>query len=75
MKITNRKSIYEDLSKFSIFADEHDFIEVTEWTNGEGVDVNIEDNSGSRKISLLYDEIEAIVTMSNIIKNNIKWEE
>lgn len=75
MKITNRKSIYEDLSKFSVFADEHDFIEVTEWTNGEGVDVNIEDKSGSRKISLLYDEIEAIVTMSNIIKNNIKWEE
>lgn len=75
MKINNRKSIYEDLSKFSIFADEHDFIEVTEWTNGEGVDVNIEDKSGSRKISLLYDEIEAIVTMSNIIKNNIKWEE
>lgn len=68
MKTNNRKSVYEDLSKFSIFADEHDFIEVTEWTNGEGVDVNIEDKSGSRKISLLYDEIEAIVTMSNIIK-------
>lgn len=74
MKRDTRPTVYEDLKVFSVFADDHDYIEVTEWTNGEGIDVNIEDKSGSRKISLLYDELEGIVTMANIIRNNIKFD-
>lgn len=74
MKRNIRNTVYEDLKKFSIFAEDNDFIEVTEWTNGEGFDVNIEDKQGSRKISLLYEELDGIVTMANILKNDIMVE-
>jgi hypothetical protein len=35
------KSVSEDLRKFDYLAKEHDFIEVTEWHNGEGWTISI----------------------------------
>lgn len=32
------------------------YVDVTEWENQDGVDITIEDQSGTRSISLLYDE-------------------
>lgn len=40
-KITKRNTIFSNLTKYCPLSDEHDYIEVTEWSNGEGVDVNI----------------------------------
>lgn len=57
MKFSNRKSIYADLYKYCIFADKKDYIELTEWTNQEGFDIDI---NGKKKISLTTGEIEAI---------------
>jgi len=37
----NRKAVFSYLKKYDYLADEHDFIEVTEWKNGEGFDVEI----------------------------------
>lgn len=34
-------SIREGLSKFDYLAKEHDYIEVTEWSNGEGWNINL----------------------------------
>lgn len=34
-------SIRENLSKFDYLAKEHDYIEVTEWSNGEGWNINL----------------------------------
>lgn len=55
-EFNNRKSINDKLSKYDILAKDSDFIEVTEWTNGEGVDVSINE----RLINLTYGELEAI---------------
>ena len=41
MKITNKKSILVDLEDYCIISPEHSYMEVTEWNNGEGVDVDI----------------------------------
>lgn len=57
MKIEQRKTVYDDLNKYCICAKDHDYIEITEWTNGEGWDVDI---NGERKISLTHGELEAI---------------
>ena len=35
------KSISEDLRKFDYLAKEHDYIEVTEWHNGEGWNIDL----------------------------------
>ena len=56
MEIIERKSVYESLQKFEPSAKSDDFIEVTEWTNGEGWDINI----GDRSLSLTMEELDAI---------------
>ena len=41
MNLGDRKSVSDDLNKYDILAKKDDFIEVTEWTNGEGWDISI----------------------------------
>lgn len=56
MKINNRKSIYDDLQKYDCLKNKSSFIEITEWTNGEGWDITIDE----KIFSLTYEELEAI---------------
>lgn len=56
MKINNRKSIYDDLQKYDCLKNKSSFIEITEWTNGEGWDITIDE----KIFSLTYGELEAI---------------
>lgn len=56
MKIESRKSISDDLQNYCVLANEHSFIEVTEWTNEEGWDITIND----RHFHLTHGELEAI---------------
>nr|DAT90412.1 MAG TPA: hypothetical protein [Caudoviricetes sp.] len=57
MRTYNRRSVSEKLSKYDSFTpDNEDFIEVTEWTNGEGWDITL----GGKIISLSHSQLEAI---------------
>lgn len=56
MEIKERKSVNDELKKYDHLSKEHDFIEVTEWTNGEGWDITINE----RIIPLTYGQLEAI---------------
>lgn len=56
MKTENRKSISDDLKKYDFLAKDDDFITVTEWANGEGFDITIND----RIYSFTVGELEAI---------------
>lgn len=61
MEINNRKSVFEKLSVFSPYSnDESDYIEVTEWANGEGYDITIQCKYETKSFSLHIDELEAI---------------
>ena len=58
-------------SAFMTFEDcpwhkEHDFIEVTEWTNGEGWDIQISDN---KSFSLHFTEYEALKRIIKKLEN------
>jgi hypothetical protein len=54
IEITKRKSAF--LSPIGPWHKEHDFIEVTEWTNGEGWDITISD----KQFSLHFTEYDAL---------------
>ena len=56
MEYAKRKSVNDKLRKYCYLAKDSDFIEVTEWVNGEGWDITIND----RVISLTYGELKAI---------------
>lgn len=65
MEFKNRKSVFDTLSKYDILAKKEDYIEITEWSNGEGFDIMFPNKS----ISLTIGELEAIqylVTSLNI---------
>ena len=56
MKIDSRKSICDDLQKYDHLKNKSSFIEITEWTNGEGWNIAINE----RIFNLTYGELEAI---------------
>lgn len=56
MEFYERKAVSDKLKKYDHLANDSDFIEVTEWTNGEGWDISLND----RLISLTYGQLEAI---------------
>lgn len=58
MEFNNKKSVSDNLSKYDYTqTDKNSFIEITEWTNGEGYDITINDKS---VISLTCGELDAI---------------
>lgn len=56
MEFVNKKSVNDKLTKYDCLAKDDDFIEVTEWTNGEGYDIVIND----KIISLTSGQLDAI---------------
>ena len=61
MNFDSRKSVMDDLNKYCIFAKDNDFIEVTEWSNGEGWDITI----NNKYIYLTDGELKAINHLVN----------
>ena len=56
MEIKELKSISDDLIKYDYLAKIDDFIQVTEWANGEGYDISIND----RIFNLTNGQLDAI---------------
>jgi hypothetical protein len=55
-ELTQRKSINDNLRKYDHLAKENSFIEITEWSNGEGWDITIDDHM----MSLTWGQLDAI---------------
>lgn len=58
-KIKQRKSIFSELSIDDWSSEKNSYIEITEWTNGEGYDIHI-NNYGERSISIGHNEFKLI---------------
>ena len=67
MDFNNRKAVHDSLSKYCYMAKDEDFIEITEWTNGEGIDIII---NSSKQFSLTFGELDAI----NYLTQSLKYE-
>lgn len=73
ISIYKLKTISADLTDFDYLAKENDFIEISEWHNGEGYDVTINDKT----FSLTHGVLKAINVLTGLldvdnltIKNN-----
>ena len=64
MDIVSRRSINDNLHKYDYLAKEHSFIEVTEWANGEGWDITIDD----KVISLTIGQLDAIKYLTSALQ-------
>ena len=66
MEFVKRKSVHDKLSKYDYFSnhDSDDFIEVTEWANGEGITVAINE----KIYELTYGQLDAINYLSHALR-------
>ena len=56
-EIYHKKSVMDNLKIYDYLAKDDDYIEVTQWYNGEGWDINIKDNVS---FTLTIGQLEAI---------------
>lgn len=55
-----RKAVFSELQKYDPIANDNDFIEVIEWKNGDGFDVQIAGKFSTRFFELTWGEYTAI---------------
>jgi hypothetical protein len=65
MEFYNRKAVCAPLKEYCHLAKEHNFIEVTEWHNGEGFDVTIADD---KYYSFTYGEFDLLSVLVKVEK-------
>lgn len=64
-----RRAVFAELKQWCAgYGSEHDYIEVTEWANGEGFDIDIETNQRQR-FQLTWGQWEAVKHLINKIEN------
>lgn len=68
METNLRKTVSEKLKVFDYIAKDDDFIEVSEWSNGEGWDITIND----RHFHLTYGTLDAINYLTKAIDIEFK---
>jgi len=66
---SSRKSVFVELKEFDLFAKKDDYIEVTEWTNGEGFDVEI-CGVMNQRFQMTYGAYKALKKLVKTIENN-----
>lgn len=65
MEISKRKTISDTLVNYDYLAKDHDFIQVIEWSNGEGFDVSINEN--------IYSFTEGQINAMFHLKNHLTY--
>lgn len=55
-----RKAVFSNLNEYCYLSKEHDYIEITEWKNGEGFDVCISQSNGDDTFQLTFGQFDAI---------------
>jgi hypothetical protein len=65
MEFNERTSVKDDLRKYDHLANKDSIIQVTQWANGEGWDISIDDEP---VISLTWGQLDAINYLTNTIQ-------
>lgn len=69
MEFSKLDSVTETLPKYCHLAGDEDFMEVTEWRNGDGFEIFISRKNSEQRFSLTYGEFELLTVLINIKKD------
>ena len=69
-KVASRKSIFSEIGQYCYLSKEHDYIEVTEWTNRDGFDVDLS-SLGSQKMSITWGQFKLIKKLVKQLEKEI----
>ena len=70
MEFSKLDSVTETLSKYCHLASDNDFMEVTEWKNGEGFEIFISRKNSEQRFSLTSGEFTLLTVLINVKKEN-----
>ena len=72
IKIDQRSSAFTELEGICIMSniDSHDFMEVTEWTNGEGWDVVLDSANQHQMFHLSYGQLKALKKLIKVLNKS-----
>lgn len=70
MKFYKRKTVSSKLKGYDPFATNSDFMEVTEWENGEGFDIFISTQRQDKSFSLTFGEAALLNILVNVDKES-----
>ena len=62
---TKRKAVFSELKGYCIHACDNNYMEVTQWSNGEGYDICIDRKNGGEKFSLTFGEFDLLTVLMN----------
>lgn len=69
-KVASRKSIFSGIGEYCYLSKEHDYIEITEWTNGDGFDIDIT-SEGQQKISITWGQFKLLKKLVKQLEKEI----
>jgi hypothetical protein len=62
---TVKEAVFSELKGYCIHAGDNDFMEVTQWSNGEGYDISINRKNSQEKFSLTFGEFDLLTVLMN----------
>lgn len=65
VEVSKRRAVFSGLKDYCHLSGDHDYMEVTEWSSGEGYDVCIDSKRGGEKFSLSHGEVELLMVLLN----------
>ena len=65
IEVSKRRAVFAELKDYCLMSGDNDYMEVTEWSNGEGYDVCIDRKNGGEKFSPTYGEVELLTVLLN----------
>lgn len=65
VEVSNRRAVFAELKDYCMHSGDHDYMEVTEWSNGEGYDILIDRKRGIERFSLSHGEWELLQVLMN----------
>lgn len=77
IKVEYRESAFVELKDYCTFStgdrkEKGDYLQVTEWSNGEGYDIDISDVNGERHIIITWGQYDAIKACIKAINKSHK---
>jgi hypothetical protein len=64
METYNKKTVYDNLNKYCPLSKKDSYIEISEWNNGEGYDIDL---NGEKRISITFGELDAINYLTKVL--------
>jgi len=68
IETTARKTVFAELKHYDTLAKKEDFIEVTEWSNVDGFDVEIVSGNMTSRFQLTWEQYKALKSLVKELK-------